>query len=84
MKRIRLLAFAFALVLGSAVAACSGGQTDDPDDAAVSADSVTQRQRDSIVGASGLPGAGGVRGALDASDAAAARAARVDSAAGGH
>ncbi|HUG41278.1 MAG TPA: hypothetical protein VMM12_12380 [Longimicrobiales bacterium] len=64
----------------AALAACSGGQ---PDEAAVRRDSMTQRQRDSIIGESGLPGARGVRGALDASDAAAARAAAHDTLSGG-
>ena len=40
---------------------------------------VSQRHRDSVLGASGLPGAGGVRGALGAADAAAARSAAADS-----
>jgi hypothetical protein len=40
----------------------------------------TQRERDSVLGASKLPGAGGVRGALRAADSAAARNARFDSA----
>jgi hypothetical protein len=40
----------------------------------------TQRERDSVIGASKLPGAGGVRGALRAADSAAARNARRDSA----
>ena len=39
----------------------------------------TQRERDSAIGASTLPGAGGVRGALRADDSAAARNARLDS-----
>lgn len=39
----------------------------------------TQRERDSVLGASQLPGARGVRGALGASDSAAARNARLDS-----
>jgi hypothetical protein len=39
----------------------------------------TQRERDSALGASNLPGAGGVRGALRADDSAAARNARLDS-----
>ena len=38
----------------------------------------TQRERDSVIGASRLPGAAGVRGALRAADSAAARNARVD------
>jgi hypothetical protein len=39
----------------------------------------TQRERDSVLGASKLPGAHGVRGALRASDSAAARNVRLDS-----
>ena len=39
----------------------------------------TQRERDSILGASQLPGARGVRGALGISDSADARNARLDS-----
>ena len=63
------------------LAGCAPG--DSPDDAGVSADSITQRQRDSAVGASGLPGSQGVNRALDASDAAAARNAAMDSLTGG-
>jgi hypothetical protein len=39
----------------------------------------TERERDSVIGASRLPGAGGVRGALRESDSASARNARLDS-----
>jgi hypothetical protein len=39
----------------------------------------SQRDRDSLLGASKLPGAAGVRGALRAADSAATRGARVDS-----
>jgi hypothetical protein len=39
----------------------------------------SQRERDSVLGASRLPGARGVRGALEASDSAAARTSRLDS-----
>ena len=38
----------------------------------------TQRERDSVLGASKLPGAQGVRGALRAADSADARNARLD------
>ena len=41
---------------------------------------LTQRQHDSVIGESGLPGAIGVRGALRVSDSLAARRARIDSA----
>ena len=43
------------------------------------AGSATQRERDSVIGASKLPGAAGVRGALRAADSAGARNARLDS-----
>ncbi len=62
----------FGLLIGSA--SCGGGES------AVHRDSLTQRQRDSVLGASQLPGAQGVRGALHAGDEAAARRAREDSA----
>jgi hypothetical protein len=39
----------------------------------------SERERDSILGASRIPGARGVRGALGVSDSAAARNARLDS-----
>ncbi len=39
----------------------------------------TQRERDSLIGASSLPGAQGVRGALSAQDSAARRKAILDS-----
>jgi hypothetical protein len=42
--------------------------------------SMTERERDSVIGASRLPGAGSVRGALGAADSAAARNAQMDSA----
>ncbi len=54
---------------------CGAGEPDQ-----TAADTLTQRQRDSIVGASGLPGARGVQGALDAADSAAARNERLQQA----
>lgn len=67
------------------LAACSGadGGADTMEADSVQADSLTQRQRDSIIGESRLPGAGAVRRALEASDAAAERAAAHDSLTGG-
>ena len=50
-----------------------GGDTGSP------ADTLTQRQRDSIAGTLPIPGARAVGKALDASDAAKARAERLDS-----
>jgi hypothetical protein len=44
-----------------------------------SAPEVTQRQRDSVLGESRLPGAQGIRGALRVSDSASAHRARLDS-----
>jgi len=57
------------------VAGACGGSSDRN----ANADTLTQRQRDSIVAASKLPGAKAVGAALRASDAAAARAATLDS-----
>jgi hypothetical protein len=54
------------------LAACGNSDAD-------TADTLTQRQRDSIVAESKLPGARAVQGALRATDAAAARAATLDS-----
>ncbi len=52
-----------------------GGQKDAPK----SPEPLTQRQRDSLLGASALPGARGVQKALAIADSAAARRAREDS-----
>ncbi len=62
------------LVFVLLVAACRGEERSD-----TPSDTLTQRQRDSAIGESGLPGAGGVRKALDAADTAAARNRRLDS-----
>jgi hypothetical protein len=55
--------------------ACSSGDGE----RSTRADTLTQRQRDSIVAASKLPGAGAVGAALRASDSLAARARAQDS-----
>lgn len=61
------------LVLGAVlIGACSSQPPAKP--------ALTQREKDSIVGASRLPGAAGVRGAQRVADSAAARRARIDSA----
>jgi hypothetical protein len=60
-----------ALVLCLLITGCGTGETRRPH--------ATERQRDSVIGASQLPGAAGVRGALKAGDSAAARNARLDS-----
>ena len=56
-----------------AVGGCA--QRDEPKPAAQK----TERERDSVLGASKIPGAGGVGAALRVSDSAAARRAREDS-----
>lgn len=63
------------VVLVTLATACTGGGKAN----AGRPDTLTQRQRDSAIGASGLPGAQGVRGALGAQDSARARNARLDS-----
>ncbi len=63
-----------AFLLGALLAGC--GNEGDP--SASAADSLTRRERDSVIGASRLPGAPVVRRALQVSDTAAARAARID------
>lgn len=60
------------LALCLLAAGCAGTDRDD-------ADTLTRREKDSLVAGSGLPGAGGVRGAMTGADSAAARAARLDS-----
>jgi len=63
------------LLAGALLAGCgSGGES-----SAAAQDTLTRRERDSVIGASRLPGAGGVRGALRAVDSAAARNSRLDS-----
>ena len=59
------------LLIVAAAAGCNAGGDE--------AQPVTGRERDSVLGASKLPGAAGVRAALRAADSAAARSARIDS-----
>jgi hypothetical protein len=67
--------FAVSLLLSLG---CSG----DADDAGLSRDTLSQRSRDSLIGASGLPGATGIRGAIKVADSAAERRRREDSVSG--
>jgi hypothetical protein len=67
--------FVVAVTLLVGVLSCGEQRVDTHDD------TLTQRQRDSLIGTSQLPGAQGVRGALKASDSAAARRAHEDAAA---
>lgn len=50
-----------------------------PDSAANDRDTMTQRQRDSVLAQSGIPGARGVGKALSAADSVRARNAQLDS-----
>jgi hypothetical protein len=60
--------------LSVTLASCAGS------DAGNRRDTMTQRQRDSVLGQTGLPGARGVTKALSAADSMRARTARADSA----
>jgi hypothetical protein len=69
--RARSLTIALALL-----AACSGGKTDK---SAAAGDSLTERQRDSILAQSRIPGASGVGKAMRAADSTNARIRATDS-----
>lgn len=58
------------------LAACSGGGDQD---AAAGRDTLTRAQRDSVIGASSLPGARSVQRAIDTRDTVNARGAAMDS-----
>jgi hypothetical protein len=62
------------------LASCSGGGEEAGSSAAASADTLTRRERDSIIANSRLPQAGAVGKALGAADAASARTRAADSA----
>jgi hypothetical protein len=64
-----------AIVMCVILAACAKADRS----GAAGRDTLTRRQRDSVLGASRLPGAQGIRGALRAQDTAAAQNARADS-----
>jgi hypothetical protein len=72
---MRLAVRCAAMLLVVAGAACAKANRS----GAAGRDTLTQRERDSVLGASKLPGAAGIRGALRAQDSAAARNARIDS-----
>lgn len=71
MTRRRWLA---VLAVGTALVSCNRQGTGNR------ADTMTQRQRDSVLGQTGLPGAQGITKALSASDSLKARSALTDSA----
>ena len=64
-----------ALLLCVVLVACGKA----PSPGRASGDTLTRRQRDSVLGASRLPGARGIQGAIRAQDTAAAQNARADS-----
>lgn len=64
-----------AAVLGLWLVGCPG---DSGKGGPATSDTLSTRQRDSVIGASKLPGATGVRKAMELSDSARARAARLD------
>ena len=70
--RIRWLCLCAAA--GAALAACAKDNTDD------TKRELTQREKDSILGASQIPGAKAVNRAMTSADSATARATRLDSA----
>ena len=73
---MRRAMMALSLLSAVTVACSSGGKS-----AAAARDTttLTQRQRDSVIGASKIPGARGIQKAQRAQDSAAAQAARLDS-----
>jgi len=66
-----------AILLPMLLIGCSSGKK--PAAAAQDTVTLTQRQRDSVIGASKIPGAGGVTKAMRAQDTAKAQAAALDS-----
>jgi hypothetical protein len=62
------------------LAGCSPRHDDAASESSAARDTLTERQRDSVIGASKLPGAKAVNKALQAEDAAAAHNAAIDSA----
>jgi hypothetical protein len=65
-----------ALVAGLALFACTGPSQEQH---AIDPDTLSRRQKDSILSTLPIPGAGAVGRALEASDTAAARGQRLDS-----
>jgi hypothetical protein len=74
--RVFVIAFLVAATAGLAFA-CSSGEVGSESD--MPGDTLTRRERDSLIGESRLPGARGVRGATRIADSAAARMERLDS-----
>lgn len=77
--RSRFAAIAAVLAAGLLLSGCPDGGSASGD---APSDTLTRREKDSIVGNSGLPGSGAVREAIEASDRQKARAERLDSISG--
>ena len=78
--RALVIPLLFASTVGLALACSSGDGGSDGSD--VTGDTLTRRERDSLIGESRLPGARAVRGATRIADSAAARMRRLDSISG--
>ena len=74
MKTLAIFLIAAAVAAAIAFAGCDGGAGKDSRKR-----QLTERERDSTIAASKLPGAGAVAGAIGAADSAAARSSRLDS-----
>lgn len=74
MRRGRRITIAFLLLLLPILPGCPG----DPGDSASAADTLSRRQKDSLISTMPVPGAGAVGRALDASDALRSRATQHD------
>ena len=69
------------IVAGAVLGVCACGQA--AESGVSAADTLTRREKDSIISTMPIPGAGGVGRALDAQDASRERAAALDSILGG-
>lgn len=76
MLRRMLVRVRACVLVAASLAGCAQKKVDQ-----APTDTLTRRERDSILGASSVPGAAGVRGANAAADSAAARRAREAAAA---
>jgi hypothetical protein len=73
--RSRLVRYSIATALASLATACGAGQQQ----TANNRDTMTQRQKDSVLAQSGIPGAAGVGMALKTADSLKAKQAALDS-----
>jgi hypothetical protein len=73
-RSLRTAALGLAAVALLGMSECGPGRT-----AGTDPDTLTRRQKDSLVSEMPIPGSGGVRGAMDAADQINARNSRLDS-----